>query len=364
MTHSDSSASTLVSSTKSVLHPSLLQSESMTALASMVGGNKAVTKRNTRAFVGEKTEQALLGPQSEKMTKEDEKADVEPHRKGSIGTSTSQSSRSSRQTSLECSPMTAATSLDTDLSDLSKEEHLSLPDALRDVEPSHAVQAYSHSAKAPLRPNPILPLITSDGRPKNFGVVVPGVYRSSFPQTEDYPFIEGLGLKTMVTLVQKDFPEGYDTFLSKNGIKHHVFDMKGTKKEAIPITTMKAILRLVLNTANHPLMIHCNHGKHRTGCVVGIVRKTLGWDVNNILDEYRSYAEPKVRETDLNYIQGFEMAQISNLFSKDNTTLGRFASPKFAHSTAVAIIFLLFWYHFSGISLPASEAVDRKLLTQ
>ena len=62
-------------------------------------------------------------------------------------------------------------------------------------------------------------------------------------------------------MVQKDFPEGYDTFLSKNGIKHHVFDMKGTKKEAIPITTMKAILRLVLNTANHPLMIHCNHGK-------------------------------------------------------------------------------------------------------
>ncbi|KAK3344870.1 tyrosine phosphatase family-domain-containing protein [Neurospora tetraspora] len=363
MIHSDSDAPTLVSSTKSVLHPSLLQSESMTALATMVGGNKAVMKRNTRAFVGDKIEQALLGPQSEKMTKEDEKADVEPHRKGSIGTSTNQSSRSSRQTSLECSPMTATTSLDTDLSDLSKDEHFSLPDALRDIEPPHAVQAYSHSAKAPLRPNPTLPLIPSDGRPKNFGVVVPGVYRSSFPQSEDYPFIEGLKLKTMVTLVQKDFPEGFDAFLSRNGIKHHVFDMKGTKKEAIPITTMKAILRLVLNQANHPLLIHCNHGKHRTGCVVGIVRKTLGWDVNNILEEYRSYAEPKVRETDVNYIQGFEMAQISNLFSKD-MTLRRFGSPKFAHSTVVAIIFLLFWYHFSGISLPTSEAMDRKLLTQ
>ena len=165
----------------------------------MAGGNKAVTKRNTRAFVGEKTEQALLGPRPEKMTKEDEKMDVvEPHRKGSIGTSTSQSSRSSRQTSLECSPMTAATSSDTDLSDLSKDEHLSLPDALCDIEPPHAVQAYSHSAKASLRPNPALPLMHSDGRPENFGVVVPGVYRSSFPQSEDYPFIEGLKLKTMV----------------------------------------------------------------------------------------------------------------------------------------------------------------------
>ena len=61
--------------------------------------------------------------------------------------------------------------------------------------------------------------------------------------------------------MQKDFPQGYGTFLHKNGIKHAVFDMKGTKKEAIPIATMKSILRVVLDRRNHPLLIHCNHGK-------------------------------------------------------------------------------------------------------
>jgi tyrosine-protein phosphatase SIW14 len=35
-------------------------------------------------------------------------------------------------------------------------------------------------------------------RPANFGIVVPGVYRSSFPQSEDYAFIEDLKLKTIV----------------------------------------------------------------------------------------------------------------------------------------------------------------------
>jgi hypothetical protein len=65
------------------------------------------------------------------------------------------------------------------------------------------------------------------------------------------------------TLVQKDFPEGYHSFISKNGIKHHVFDMKGTKKQAIPIKTMKSILRLVLDRQNHPLLMHCNHGRVR-----------------------------------------------------------------------------------------------------
>jgi tyrosine-protein phosphatase SIW14 len=36
-------------------------------------------------------------------------------------------------------------------------------------------------------------------RPLNFGVVLPGsVYRSSFPQEEDFSFLQGLGLKTIV----------------------------------------------------------------------------------------------------------------------------------------------------------------------
>ncbi len=52
--------------------------------------------------------------------------------------------------------------------------------------------------------------------------------------------------------------------MKKNGLKHHVFDMKGTKKENIPINTMKSILRVVLNPQNHPLLIHCNHGKVST----------------------------------------------------------------------------------------------------
>ncbi len=36
------------------------------------------------------------------------------------------------------------------------------------------------------------------GRPDNFGVVVPGVYRSSYPQTRDYVFIKDLELRTIV----------------------------------------------------------------------------------------------------------------------------------------------------------------------
>ena len=36
------------------------------------------------------------------------------------------------------------------------------------------------------------------GRPSNFGVVLPGVYRSSYPKPEDFAFLAGLKLKTVV----------------------------------------------------------------------------------------------------------------------------------------------------------------------
>ncbi|KAK4101100.1 hypothetical protein N658DRAFT_80285 [Parathielavia hyrcaniae] len=190
--------------------------------------------------------------------------------------------------------------------------------------------------------------------PGNFGVVVPGVYRSSFPQPEDYAFIQALRLKTIITLVQKEFPKGYGAFLHKSGINHLVFDMKGTKKEGIPFSTMKSILRIVLDRRNHPLLIHCNHGKHRTGCVVGAIRKLSGWKLGNIIGEYRTFAEPKVRDCDIDYITDFELADISHLFLDPTMP---FHHPGFIRATLIAFVMLIVWLLFG---VPSPGVVTRR----
>jgi tyrosine-protein phosphatase SIW14 len=201
--------------------------------------------------------------------------------------------------------------------------------------PAIAAQKLSYSVRELERNLP------TESRPANFGIVVPGVYRSGFPQSEDYAFIEGLKLKTIVTLVQKEFPQGYDAFLHRNGIKHAVFDMKGTKKEAIPTATMQSILRVVLDRRNHPLLIHCNHGKHRTGCVIGVIRKLSGWNLSNIITEYKSYAEPKTRECDIDYITGFELMNASNIFREPKLP---FCVPRFARTVVFALVILTIWF--------------------
>jgi hypothetical protein len=38
----------------------------------------------------------------------------------------------------------------------------------------------------------------ADSRPINFAIVIPGFYRSGYPQAEDYKYLKSLGLKTIL----------------------------------------------------------------------------------------------------------------------------------------------------------------------
>lgn len=144
------------------------------------------------------------------------------------------------------------------------------------------------------------------------------------------------------TLVSKDFPAGYKSFLDANGIKHHVFNMAGTKKEAIPLETMQGILDLVMNPQNRPLLIHCNHGRHRTGCVVAVIRKVSGWQLTPILDEYKHFAEPKVRDCDLDYITAFECEAVCSSPRTDDH-VPWFANENKVRITVVSAMVVLIW---------------------
>ncbi|ENH72674.1 hypothetical protein FOC1_g10013336 [Fusarium oxysporum f. sp. cubense race 1] len=195
-----------------------------------------------------------------------------------------------------------------------------------------------------------------NGRPHNFGVVIPGVYRSSFPRSHDFEYLKGLGLKTIVTLVRKDeLDHDLETFVQREGIRQVVFNMKGTKKEAIPLGTMKAILSIVLDKSNYPLLIHCNHGKHRTGCVVGVV------------SEYKSYAEPKARECDVNYLDDFQVSSLGISNPIPNVTKDVYKNrsrfqPRTFFRAVFLTAFVLLLFFMSGSKLSTATRPDHLLL--
>lgn len=53
--------------------------------------------------------------------------------------------------------------------------------------------------------------------------------------------------------------------------------------------------------------------QHRTGCVVAITRKLQQWNAERILDEYKAYASPKIRDGDVEYISNFQASEIEHL---------------------------------------------------
>lgn len=157
--------------------------------------------------------------------------------------------------------------------------------------------------------------------PRNYGAVFEyTMYRSSFPQRENMDFLESLELRSILTLTTKNDPcETYRGFVDKCGVSHKIMELETNKEGAInmkPDKMCEAIL-FALNPAHHPVHVHCNQGRHRTGCFVACIRKIQGWPMNDIIHEYETYASPKPRDGDIAFIRQFDPAAVYSFADKN-----------------------------------------------
>jgi tyrosine-protein phosphatase SIW14 len=165
--------------------------------------------------------------------------------------------------------------------------------------PSPPTRPDSPYAACPSRLQPLLP-------PPNFGAVTDHkVFRSAFPQDRNLDFLEALGVKTLLCFVETDPSDGYFEFARLNDVTRVRIDISPNKEGKVK-TTVDSIceaLLVVLDAANYPLYIHCNQGRHRTGCVIACMRKVQGWPIEAIIAEYEAYANPKARPGDIEFIR-------------------------------------------------------------
>lgn len=149
------------------------------------------------------------------------------------------------------------------------------------------------------------------------------------------------------SLVKKDFSLEFQDFVKSNSINHIVLDMIGTKKVEISEAMMKNIMSIALDQSRYPILIHCNHGRHRTGCAVATIRHVKGWEIKNTLQEYRDFAAPKARECDINYITNLQVSTHGSAFrqrSKDvprTSLLSKFIYPKTRRMLFLSMILIV-----------------------
>lgn len=143
--------------------------------------------------------------------------------------------------------------------------------------------------------------------PFNFAMVHRGVYRSGYPTKKNFAFLRRLGIRTVVYLCPEPYPEANRKFLRSIGARLMQFGLAGNKEPYVDIPdeslVVTSALKIVSDPANHPVLIHCNKGKHRTGCVVGCFRRTQRWALTSVVEEYRRYSAPKNRFMDEQFIE-------------------------------------------------------------
>jgi tyrosine-protein phosphatase SIW14 len=152
------------------------------------------------------------------------------------------------------------------------------------------------------------PTPDGSGQPANFGVIAPSLYRASYPQHCHFEHLADLELKTIITLVPEPLPLEYANFISTNGINHHQIPILANKDADVysDVETINRVLAIMLEPANYPLLLHCNKGKHRTGCMTACFRKVTGWPSEDCLEEYVKYSAPKSRDLDKAFIQRYD----------------------------------------------------------
>nr|XP_023907251.1 probable tyrosine-protein phosphatase DSP4 [Quercus suber] len=183
------------------------------------------------------------------------------------------------------------------------------------------------NSHAPALPSPRTPPLTGDDDsdavndgdglellipPLNFSMVDNGIFRSGFPDDANFGFLKSLGLRSVISLCTEPYPEVSKKFLKANKIELFTFEIDGCKEPFvnIPEEKIRDALRVVLDVTKHPVLIHCKRGKHRTGCLVGCLRRLQRWCLSSVFDEYQRFAAAKARVSDQRFIELFDLSSL------------------------------------------------------
>lgn len=220
-----------------------------------------------------------------------------------------------------------------------------LPDANKEVQTNALSSNGDYESTTPNSPiptesmDPMFPPIIDASEPsgppsptkgpiRNFGEVSVGLYRSSFPGPDNIEHLQSLGLKTLITLVTTPFEPSVENWIANSGIEHYRFDITAhktpahkttahkTPNERIPMKDVASVMTLLNDETKRPLLVHCNKGKHRTGCMVAAFCKLQGTEEERVVADYHEFAQSKARDLDIAFIRDLKVGAVRNAMGR------------------------------------------------
>lgn len=153
-----------------------------------------------------------------------------------------------------------------------------------------------------------LPLVP----PLNFAMVMPGVYRSGYPNGRNHSFLRSLGVRTVVMCAAEEYESNKFgrlnmDFFHESGMSVVRCAMNANKEPfgGVDEAVVAKALEIILDARNHPVLVHDDRGRHRCGVIVACLRKVQGWSLAAIVAEYTLFAQDTARPLDAQAIELF-----------------------------------------------------------
>lgn len=130
-----------------------------------------------------------------------------------------------------------------------------------------------------------------EGMPRNFGIVEEGkIYRGAQPSSGEIANLQRRGIRTIVKLNSTDL-EAERATASAHGIRliEVPLDARtaGTSKSCEKVERAYAA---ITDPRNWPVYVHCQHGRDRTGFLVGLYRERVqSWTFEQVSEELSRY---------------------------------------------------------------------------
>ena len=131
--------------------------------------------------------------------------------------------------------------------------------------------------------------------PLNFCPVERYLYRSGQPSPVNFPFLLNLNLKTIIWLANE---EPQDTLLEfcdtyNISLQFAAINPDGGEDDnpwdGLTEHSIINALQTIVDRKNYPLLVCCGMGRHRTGTVIGCLRRIMGWNLASVSEEYRRF---------------------------------------------------------------------------
>lgn len=155
------------------------------------------------------------------------------------------------------------------------------------------VSFFSHSALIP---------------PQNFGYVETDLYRSAIPDEMNFSFLQTLHLKTVVYLSLDEPAQIFTEFLKEQDIELVRINVGESNiiGQSISQQIVLDAFHIMLDPERYPVIVMCNLGRHRTGTVIGCLRRLQLWSLSSIVDEFRRYTGQKQSAIHEQFIELFD----------------------------------------------------------